>query len=221
MHPEDKHLIDSLFKILPNTVAEDSMWIAGGAPLAWYQGNKSNSDIDIFFKSHSDLEKVSKILDKVNPFWDNFTINGNSLSIPVIDNASMLNRIHLPYSVVNVHRTPNAMTYDLQRKSDSAPFKLQLISRRYYKNPQEIIDDFDITVCQIVTNSDGTEVWTSDSFARDVTERRLVFSSISTYSAQRMIKYWVYGYRPTDEDMMKIINHNGLDWKFSGDYDHA
>ena len=40
MHPEDKHLIDSLFKILPNTVAEDSMWIAGGAPLAWYQGNK-------------------------------------------------------------------------------------------------------------------------------------------------------------------------------------
>ena len=105
--------------------------------------------------------------------------------------------------------------FDKKEDSYGNSYKVQLIQRQFYETPQAIIDDFDITVCQIVT--DGKQVWTGERFARDVAERRLRFHKLSPGSAKRLVKYWVYGYQPSDAEIDMINTAPNLNWKVTQD----
>jgi len=196
VHPDDRSIIDYLYQLI---YYEDHCWIGGGTPLNWYLGQPCDSDIDLFFRGERVFHTLSH---KLNSHYEE-------------NHNSWIYRQNQKWSVTERHITDNAVTYLLVRqisKADTGPsYKVQLIKRQFYDTPQAILDDFDITVCQIVT--DSKRVWTGDHFARDVAEGRLRFHKLSPGSAKRLVKYWIYGYQPTDTEIEQINSAPDLNWK--------
>lgn len=105
-----------------------------------------------------------------------------------------------------IHRSENSFTFRYTGHSVyDVSQTVQLIKKKYYSSPREIIDNFDFTVCQLVT--DGRSIMFGDRTIYDLNHRLL--NSATDYLAEnimsRMIKYMVYGYRPTAEllDMIR------------------
>lgn len=98
--------------------------------------------------------------------------------------------------------------------------RIQLIKNRYWKDPQDVLDGFDISVCQIAT--DGYRWWFSEYFAQDLKNRRLRVLKLHPSIAKRLIKYWVYGFQPSDQDIQKVIDYSDTSWTFkSSDEDYS
>ena len=168
-------------------------WIAGGAALRWYQGQPvGDSDIDIFCR---DARQAQAVVDRIKSFG-RFQIK---------------------------HESENALTITYHSPDNWGNSRtLQIITRKYFSSLQEVIDNFDITVCQIGTT--GTE-WVMNPFtARDIRERNLRFvDPLMPDTVKRLTKYWVYGYRPVPGTIEAIQNNPNARWAFSyeGDYDNA
>jgi len=200
VHADDRSIVDYLQGLVHYP---DHCWIGGGTPLNWYLGRPCDSDIDLFFRGE-------KVYDKLN----------NTLNKHYEENhKSWIWTPNQRWAVSERHSTDNATTYTLVRqvsKMDTGRhYKVQLIKRAFYETAQAVLDDFDITVCQIVT--DGKRVWTGEHFARDVAERRLRFHKLSPGSAKRLVKYWVYGYQPSDAEINMVNSAPDLNWKVSED----
>lgn len=115
----------------------------------------------------------------------------------------------------------NAISFKYTEKDSSKEHHIQIIKKRFYDNPHEIINNFDFSICQLVT--DGHSILFGDNTARDLRTRtiRLVQPTMPAYTVQRMIKYMVYGYRP-DINLIRAIEQNKdqIDWsKSTHDYD--
>jgi hypothetical protein len=96
---------------------------------------------------------------------------------------------------------------------------IQIIKRRYFSTAKDIIDNFDITVCQAAT--DGKNWVLGDNFAKDCREKNLRFSRpLQPDAVKRLTKYWTYGYRPVDGLIDEIINSPGTRWSFALDEDY-
>jgi len=196
VHADDRSIVDYLQGLVHYP---DHCWIGGGTPLNWYLGRPCDSDIDLFFCGE-------KVYDKLNT-----TLNKHYEE----NHKSWIWTPNQRWSVSERHTTANATTYSLVSHSTATDigrhYKVQLIKRAFYDSPQAVLDDFDITVCQIAT--DGKRLWTSNHFARDVADRRLRFHKLSPGSAKRLVKYWVYGYQPTDTEIAEINSAADLNWK--------
>lgn len=108
--------------------------------------------------------------------------------------------------------TKDAETWEIRNTPRGPNYRVQLIKNRYYTSPQDIIDAFDITVCQIAT--DGDTWWHSDQFAQDLKNRRLRLTKTHPGSVKRLIKYWTYGFQPDDAALEMIINNPETNWNF-------
>lgn len=170
-------------------------WIAGGAALRWYQGLPvGDSDIDIFCRDQQQAEEV-------------------------IDRIKSYGRYHTRYE------SDNALTLEYYSKSNEIVNKrwtLQVIKRRYFKSLKEVIDSFDITVCQIGT--DGNQWLLGKNTAKDIRERNLRMGfPLQPDAAKRLVKYWTYGYRPV-EGLLESIKTNPTGKKMfqsNEDYENA
>jgi hypothetical protein len=188
-HPSDHAVLDWLMQWNPRC------WIAGGTVLNWYLQRPCDSDMDLFFSQQTDFEHLQQRLAKIHC------------------QPSLYSHWH-----VTQHRTSdNAVTFVVQQHNGGPSHTLQLVHRKFYATAAAVIDDFDITVCQICT--DGQQVTTGQWFAQDVSARRLRYHKLSTGSAKRLIKYWVYGYEPTDLEISMINNSKDLNWS-AGDDDY-
>ena len=168
-------------------------WIAGGAPLRWYQGLPvGESDIDIFCR---DARQAQAVIEHIKSYGR--------------------------YSVK--HESENALTISYHKLSNWSDSRtLQVITRRYFSSLEEVIDNFDISVCQIGTT--GTEWVMGKNAARDIRERNLRFvDPLMPDAVKRLTKYWVYGYRPVPGTVEAISKNPDAVWKFDnmGDYDNA
>jgi hypothetical protein len=115
--------------------------------------------------------------------------------------------------------TENAVTYSVTMPSTDKSYKLQLIKRRFYVDAQDLLADFDISVCQIAT--DLTSVWTGQHFAEDVKNNRLRVVSANRNTPKRLVKYWTLGFVPEDSDIDSVLTRDDLSWEFSNDeYNH-
>ncbi len=119
------------------------------------------------------------------------------------------------------HESDNAITLSYHNK-DSKYWTLQVIKRRYFNSLQEVIDNFDISVCQIGTG--GQEWLLGKNTARDIRERNLRMNMpLQPDAAKRLAKYWTYGYRPVNnlvDDIRK--NPEALkEFTVDGDYENA
>lgn len=172
---------------------DEGPWIAGGAALRWYQGQAvGNNDIDVFC---ADARQAQEVIASVKSF----------------------NRFHVK------HESDNAVTIEYHHRDDwSTCWTIQIIIRRYFASMQEILDNFDITVCQIGTC--GNEWVMAPQTARDIRERNLRFTgSLKAESVKRLTKYWVYGYRPVPGTLESLQSDPSIKWKFeeTGDYENA
>jgi hypothetical protein len=168
-------------------------WIAGGAALRWYQGQPvGESDIDVFCANAHQAQAV-------------------------IERIKSYGRYHVK------HESENAVTINYNKKDSWTDSRtLQVITRRYFNSIEEVIDNFDITVCQIGTT--GTEWILGKDTARDVRERNLRFiAPLMPDAVKRLTKYWVYGYRPVPETIEAIQNNPDSRWAFTlnEDYNNA
>lgn len=178
--------------IAPNN--EKGPWIAGGAPLRWYQGLPvGENDIDVFC---ANAKQAADVLEQIKAYARHY----------------------------EKFKSDNAVTIEYHNKDNySQKWTLQIITRRYFSSMQEVIDNFDITVCQLGTDGNS---WTLGQFtARDIRERNLRMNiPLQPDALKRLVKYWTYGYRPVDGLLDAVQNNPVAKWKFGSeteDYENA
>lgn len=98
------------------------------------------------------------------------------------------------------------------RMRDSG-LKVQIIKRRYYKTMEDLMNDFDFTVAQFVT--DGKMVFASRAAADDLAMKRLCYAANGRVEEismlKRLVKYANYGFMP-EYGMMSGCIQSGLDY---------
>lgn len=171
-------------------------WIAGGAPLQWVrQRSAGDRDIDVFCANPQQYKHVCAILSQF--------------------------KIKIPYV------TRNAKTFtitDSPKKDISnnrSQWKVQVITKNWFDSAQAVIDQFDITVCQIATT--GTEWLFGPNTVHDINHSLLRFtdSELRPDSVKRLVKYWTYGYRPAQDLLNQILQDPDIKWQFDPDEDYA
>lgn len=167
-------------------------WVAGGACLRWYQGQPV-SENDIDIFCSSPAQ-AAKLVEQIKSYGR--------------------------YSTK--HESDNATTLSYHNKEGTKYWTLQIIKRRYFNSLQEVLDNFDITVCQVGTG--GQEWLLGNNTARDIREKNLRMTMpLLPDAAKRMIKYWTYGYRPVEGLLDDIRNNPEASKMFTidGDYENA
>ena len=178
--------------ILPDE--KQGPWIAGGACLRWYQGQPvGDSDIDVFC---ANVRQAQGVIDTIKSYG-RYSVKHTS------ENATTL------------YYTPKDLA-----GSVASSWVIQIITKRYYADMQEVIDNFDLSVCQIAT---AGEQWVlGEHTARDVREKNLRMRlPLVPDAAKRLVKYWTYGYRPVNGLMEEIINNPEGNWKFNPSEDYT
>jgi hypothetical protein len=168
-------------------------WIAGGAALRWYQGQTvGDNDIDVFC---ANAKQAAEVIEDIKSYGR--------------------------YQVK--HESENAVTIYYHHFGEwHTGWNIQIITRRYFSSLEEVIDNFDLTVCQIGTT--GTEWSMAPQTAQDIRQRNLRFTlPLAADCAKRLTKYWVYGYRPVPGTLEAVIKNPNTRWKFDsvGDYENA
>ena len=118
------------------------------------------------------------------------------------------------------YTSDNAVSFKFQDVNNQI-HNLQIVKTRYFDTAQQVIDQFDFSVCQLVT--DGNKTIIGNNTARDLRSKtlRLNHHELPGYIMPRLVKYIVYGYRPTAE-LLEKINQNltTIDWtKSTNDYE--
>jgi hypothetical protein len=173
-------------------------WIAGGAAMAWYQNNPVQGDIDVFCNNK---EQAEKLIDYIENSIDMRPMNG---------------------SIQIIFKTENATTFDVsicdQNYRLVSIWKIQIITCKYFDTIQDVINGFDLTVCQVATA--GNEWVLGEKTAKDLRERNLRFIHITSDSPKRLTKYWCYGYRPVPGTLDAIKAIPLTDWSYHGQEDY-
>lgn len=170
-------------------------WIAGGAALQWYQGRPLElHDIDVFC---ADPEQADQLCQRLAPHCSvNFQSN-------------------------------NATTYGLDISTGitdltAKRWTVQVIKRKYFDSVQDVVNSFDITVCQIGMN--GHEWVLGTAAAQDIRQQNLRMTlPLLPDAAKRLTKYWSYGYRPVPGLLNAIAQNPQSRWTFDPleDYNDA
>ena len=165
-------------------------WIAGGAPLRWWQGQPvGESDIDVFCAS---AKQAEDIIERIKDYgrWQ------------------------------QRYESDNATTLSYWAKGNaSKTWTIQIIKRRYFKSLEDVINNFDITVCEIGTC--GNEWVLGKQTAKDIRERNLRLKMpLQPDALKRVVKYWTYGYLPVEGALEAVQNNPIGKWQFELDEDY-
>lgn len=170
--------------------ADNGPWIAGGACLRWYQ----NLPV-----GNSDLDVFSRNAKQA---------------------ADVIERIRSWGRYTRKHESENATTFSYWDSKREVEWTIQVITKRYYNNMQEIIDNFDVTVCQLAT--DGHQWVLGEHTARDIREKNLRMQiPLQADAVKRLTKYWIYGYRPVDGLIEAVQNNPMGKWEFNPTEDYS
>ena len=118
----------------------------------------------------------------------------------------------------------NAITFSV----GEGPQKVQVIKCAYFESPLDVIDNFDLTLCQFIT--DGIDTLTGKRTVGDVNGKLINVHKLNRNSIiKRIMKYANYGYSLTDETI-EILEKNAdeIKWEYdmtsfdgSCEYDNA
>lgn len=175
-------------------------WAGGGAVLQWYQHRPTHSDIDLFFANQ----------EQFNLFKDQLEQKLRGGPEPMPTDITWLNPpFDYPF---DKHESENAITYTIREGVTGNDLgQLQLIRRKFYSGPQECVEDFDISVCQIAT--DGNAYWFGEHTLNDIKNRQFRFTRrIGPSSARRFVKYHAYGFTAVDEAYDELFNADNVNW---------
>lgn len=151
-------------------------WIAGGACLRWYQGLPVGESDIDVFCSSQ--EQADRVIETVKSYG-RYTTR---------------------------YESSNAVTLTYHSKEHNREWIIQIIKRRYFLSLKEVIDNFDITVCQIGTG--GNDWLLGEQTAKDIRERSLRMNlPLQPDATKRLLKYWTYGYRPVEGLLFSVIDN--------------
>jgi hypothetical protein len=98
-------------------------------------------------------------------------------------------------------------------------YTVQCITIAYYETPEKVIETFDFTICQFVT--DGVSLWAGETSLYDLGRMRLVVNKISypVASLRRLLKYTKQGFYACNGCLTQLLssvaqNPAMLDQKF-------
>jgi hypothetical protein len=119
-----------------------------------------------------------------------------------------------------IYRSDNAITFSMPKlEINEVDWRIQVIKANYYATAQEVIDRFDITVCQVATC--GREWILGETTAQDIDQRQLkMIEPLRPGAVKRLIKYWTYGYQPSDQLFDRVVNNPDNNWEFGHDEDY-
>ena len=192
VHPDDQLPVNVI-----NPDIDKGPWIAGGACLRWFQNIPvgEHSDIDVFCKNEKQAEKL----------------------IDYIKHIGLSDYSHGHSHVVI--KTDNACTFNINANNKN--WKVQIITCKYFDTIKEVIDHFDISVCQVATT--GNEWILGEMTVKDINSHSLRFNHITKQAPKRLIKYWTYGFNPVEGTIEAIQEFKDSSWDFAGadDYDNT
>jgi hypothetical protein len=184
VHAEDQQYVDI---IAPHM--NHGPWIAGGAVMRWVQGRPVGaSDIDVFVKDGSQFQHVYRKLEAAG-FNTVFTS----------DNAVTL--VKHDYN----HKT---------KEGNAKKTIVQIIRKRFYRSARSVINDFDLTISQFIT--DGNNLLCGEFAMRDLAEKVIYSANPNKAIISRMIKYMCYGFTPSEALLEYISNEPDLILSFAG-----
>lgn len=204
--PKKKSQLDSCFSLqrlypavhvndlLPVSFIEPKMesgpWIAGGAVNCWYQNTSVKSrDIDVWCNSSEQAQLVI----------DNLIKRGASVMFRT-ENAETLNLRGMNLNFEENHYNVGELSLN-----GDISWKIQIIRKKYFPSAEKLVQNFDITVCQLAT--DGKKFcFSDDQVVYDLKHKILRFSKDSKISIKRMLKYVFYGYLPTQNQKQKALD---------------
>lgn len=163
---------------------ETGPWIAGGIVrelLTNKDWDQSGSDIDIFVKNDEQLLEVEQQLERLT----------HAIPSQFLDS-----------SLSKIHESENAITYEY--KCGSKVLIVQLINHMF-ENVEAIINKFDFTISQFVT--DGNVLCVGDTTLFDLGMKQIRINKI-TYpvsSLQRLIKYSKKGYKACNQTLSDFL----------------
>jgi hypothetical protein len=170
--------------------AKNGPWIAGGAPLRWWQGQPvGENDIDVFCANAKQAEAVIERIKDYGRWQRKFdSDNATTLSYWAKDNASKT-------------------------------WTIQVIKRRYFGSLQAVIDSFDMTVCEIGTGGNEwlLNKHTAKDIRERNLRMKL---PLTPDALKRVVKYWTYGYRPVEGLLESVQNNPVAKWEFALDEDY-
>ncbi|MCX7593178.1 MAG: hypothetical protein N2235_05360 [Fischerella sp.] len=156
-------------------------WIAGGAARLWYQKQNVNKhDIDVFFKNEQQVVDVI-----------------NSLSKSVDSNSKL------------IFVSENALSFTIHDPVTSDVWHVQFIIKKYYDSAQDVINDFDFSIAQVVT--DGTTAVFGGRTQEDIENKKIRLINYNRDVIRRTLKYIAYGFEPTAEILDLIKNNPNKD----------
>ena len=107
------------------------------------------------------------------------------------------------------HKTSNAVT--MSCSIDNHEWAVQLIIKHHFSKPEHIVETFDITVCQIVT--DGKNFILGEHTAYDIKHKLLRIEEVRNESMKRFAKYYAYGYTPVAGLFDELVsNPDAVQW---------
>ena len=183
IHDNDIEVVEKFIK--PDF--ENGPWIAGGAPLRWYRGEAiGDADIDVYCRTQKQSRQLLAKIQK-----ESRTLNW--------------------WSAIK-YKTENAVSMSVGTVGDNngANWNIQIITRRVYDTLDDVLDDFDITVCQVGTDGDKW-IATTDAISDIETKTLRLNLPIRDGVIKRVQKYWTYGYVPTDEVMDSLDKEEYFD----------
>lgn len=227
-HIDDAQMIEL---ISPNL--ETGPWICGGAALSWYNNKPAGlSDIDVFFASEEQFrthtEKFSDLKSaypKLILCGTHASINATTYKIGIATPPESLVRSiatppvslvrSLAAKILNLGLTTEPSFLSIPISELTVPtWNVQYIKHTFYDNIDQVLDQFDITVCKIGT--DGNSFYTAAGAAADIHNKVLRMKyPLKSECVKRLFKYWSYGYEPTHDLLDKIqLEQQQLNWEF-------
>jgi hypothetical protein len=168
---------------------EKGPWIAGGAARRLYHGLPMvNADWDIFCSSQKQYDRLVRLCKQYE--WQKHSYKTS---------FEALNGIYI--SADNPIESRYATTY----KEDD--HKIQFIHKRFYDTVEDVLNDFDFTVCRYAT--DGVVFKVGNFAIEDHQNKRLRYTKrdINPLLVGRIVKYRSYGFY-LDENLSKLIRDN-------------
>lgn len=115
-------------------------------------------------------------------------------------NAEQYDRSHklvLGLGADVAYSSDNATTFKYEFEGET--HNIQLIRRRFFDSAEQVINQFDFTICQLIT--DGRTLKIGRQTAQDLDQKliRSVSINLQSYIIPRLVKYMVYGYYPCRE----------------------
>lgn len=154
-------------------------WLAGGSIRRLFDGNEGESDFDLFFQSEEQLKSFQASLK--TPWRTTKVLWENEQNITI--EVTLCPTVDVP---------------------QSKPFKLQLI-KFYFYSPEAVIDWFDYTNCQFIT--DGNTLMVGEYTLYDIGRKQLRLHNIhhAASTVRRMLKYARQGYTVCDGTINEIL----------------